>query len=322
MSEADLETGTSGIHHITAIAGDPRRNAAFYTDILGLRMIKQTVNFDNPKTYHLYYGDETGSPGTILTFFPMPDAPRSVRGSAEASQTAFVIPQAALAFWLNRLTEKNIPFEGPFTRFGEKTIVFLDPDGMTLELVAQPGIELHPGRDHADIPAEYAIRSFAGITIWSSDPDATGAVLGLMGYHKGETQAGMTRWNTGHTGFAPWIDVKDAGRIARHRSGAGSVHHVAFRAVDDAHQARMAEVIRNTGLNVTEQRDRHYFRSVYFQEPGGVLFEIATDLPGFSVDEPIETMGQSLKLPDWLELRRAELEAALQPLGLNSIVSN
>jgi glyoxalase family protein len=306
---------TSGIHHITAIAGDPQSNLLFYTDALGLRLVKKTVNFDDPGTYHLYYGDATGSPGTILTFFPFPGAKSGSRGAGEASQTAFAIPEASLSFWLNRLAEKGIAHDAPVTRLGEKVIAFSDPDGMVLELVAQSGAGEIAGYAASGIPAEHAIRAFAGVTLVSAKPEATGAVLALMGYRIEASGDGITRWSTGRAGTATRIDVKDAGQQAMHRQGAGTVHHVAFRAADDAAQAAMAEAIRASGLGVTEQRDRQYFRSVYFREPGGILFEIATDDPGFAVDEPVERLGQSLRLPHWLETRRTALEAALPPLG-------
>jgi glyoxalase family protein len=189
-----------------------------------------------------------------------------------------------------------------------------------LELVARSGTQSIPGRAARDIPAEHAIRAFAGITLWSARPDATGAVLQLMGYDVEASADGVTRWTTGRAGIATQIDVKDAGPMAPHRSGAGTVHHVAFRAADDASQAAMADAIRASGLGVTEQRDRNYFRSVYFREPGGILFEIATDDPGFAVDEPAETLGQSLKLPAWLEPRRAALEARLPLLSQKDVL--
>ena len=319
MIKTTARATTSGIHHITAIAGEPQRNLAFYTDVLGLRLVKKTVNFDDPGTYHLYYGDELGSPGTILTFFPFPGARSGSRGAGEASQTAFAIPEASLSFWLDRFAKRGIPHDMPAIRFNEQVIAFSDPDGMALELVARAGAGDVPGWESRVIPAQHAIRAIAGIRLLSAKPEATGAVLRLIGYDIEGVDDGLTRWKTGSHGLSARIDVMDANATAAHRSGAGTVHHVAFRAADDASQAAMADVIRASGLGVTEQRDRHYFRSVYFREPGGILFEIATDEPGFTVDEPLETLGQSLKLPDWLEFRRAELESVLPPLGHKSV---
>jgi glyoxalase family protein len=305
---------TAGIHHITAISGDPARNVAFYTNVLGLRMIKKTVNFDDPGTYHLYYGDGQGSPGTILTFFPWAGARPGRRGAGEASGTAFAIPPAAVPFWLERLATGNIPHEMPVKRFGETVITFSDPDGMMLELVAQTSVADSLGWSNGDIPEQHAIRGFAGITIWSPVPDVTGSVLSLMGYAEGAKDGEITRWSTGQPNLAANIDVRDASAVTRHQSGAGTVHHVAYRAADDAAQAAMAEALRARGLQVTEQLDRNYFRSVYFREPGGTLFEIATDAPGFTVDEPPEKLGETLMLPGWLEPRRKAIEAALPSL--------
>jgi glyoxalase family protein len=307
---------TAGIHHITAICGDPARNVAFYTDVLGLRMVKKTVNFDDPGTYHLYYGDGQGSPGTILTFFPWAGAHPGRRGAGEASGTAFAIPPAAVSFWLDRLAVRNIPHEMPVQRFGETVITFSDPDGMTLELVAQPSVADSLGWSNGDVPEQHAIRGFAGITIWSPVPDVTGAVLSVMGYAEGAKDGEITRWSTGQPGLAINIDVRDASSVTRHQSGAGTVHHVAYRAADDAAQAAMAEALRARGMQVTEQLDRNYFRSVYFREPGGTLFEIATDAPGFAVDEPQDKLGETLMLPEWLEPRRKAIEAALPSLKL------
>jgi glyoxalase family protein len=305
---------TSGIHHITAISGDPARNVAFYTDALGLRLVKKTVNFDDPGTYHLYYGDGQGSPGTILTFFPWAGARPGRRGAGEASGTAFAIPPAAVSFWLDRLVTRHVPHEMPVQRFGETVITFSDPDGMTLELVAQASVADSVGWSNGDIPEQHAIRGFAGITIWSPVPDVTGAVLSVMGYQQGASEGGLTRWTTGRPNLATTIDVRDASAITRHQSGAGTVHHVAYRAASDAEQADMAKALRAKGLQVTEQLDRNYFRSVYFREPGGTLFEIATDDPGFAVDEPLANLGETLMLPEWLEPRRAAIEAALPSL--------
>jgi glyoxalase family protein len=305
---------TAGIHHITAISGDPARNVAFYTDALGLRLVKKTVNFDDPGTYHLYYGDGQGSPGTILTFFPWAGARPGRRGAGEASGTAFAIPPAAVSFWLDRLGARHIPHDAPVQRFGETVITFSDPDGMTLELVAKAAVADSLGWSNGDIPEQHAIRGFAGITIWSPVPDVTGAVLSVMGYIEGAQEGEITRWSTERPGLATTIDVRDASAITRHQSGAGTVHHVAYRAASDSEQAGMVKALSARGLQVTEQLDRNYFRSVYFREPGGTLFEIATDDPGFAVDEPAETLGERLMLPEWLEPRRAAIEAALPSL--------
>jgi glyoxalase family protein len=298
---------TAGLHHITAIAGDPRRNVQFYQDVLGLRLIKKTVNFDDPGTYHLYYGDENGTPGTILTFFPWANAAPATVGAGEATGTSFVVPESSLASWMQRFTELNVPHAVPERRFDETTIAFSDPDGMTHQLVARA--DAAPGDDRA-------IRGFGGITLRSRHPDKTATVLTIMGYHKGATEGMITRWHAGDGAavLADVIDVEDASALPSGRSGAGTVHHVAFRATDDAAQDAMRNALIAAGMNVTDQLDRNYFRSVYFREPGGVLFEIATDSPGFAVDEPLANLGETLMLPEWLEPRRAAIEASLPPL--------
>ncbi len=299
---------TSGIHHITAISGDPMRNLAFYQDVLGLRLIKKTVNFDDPGTYHLYYGDKIGSPGTILTFFPWANAKQGITGAGESTGTSFVIPEISLAWWIRRFTELNVPHSLPSHRFGEITLAFNDPDGMAHQLVARAGVSSES--------ADNAIRGFGGITLRSIRPEKSAAVLTIMGYRKGVTEGTVTRWHSGDSTatLANFIDVEDASALPRGRSGAGTVHHVAFRAADDASQDAMRKALIASGLNVTDQVDRNYFRSIYFREPGGTLFEIATDAPGFTVDESVENLGQTLMLPEWLEVRRADIEAALPPL--------
>jgi glyoxalase family protein len=305
---------STGIHHITAIAGDPKRNVAFYTRVLGLRMVKKTVNFDDPGTYHLYYGDNAGSPGTILTFFPWANVAKGQRGGGEASETAFAVPPASITFWRERLDALGIPASIEHTPFGEEVIAFEDPDGMAHHIVGTETAAAIDGWSNRDVPAEHAIRGFFGITLWSLRPDSTAAVLSVMGYEQELSVDGASRWRAPTGGLAARIDVRNGSQLGRGRSGAGTVHHVAFRASDDADQADMVAALRGRGLQVTEQLDRNYFRSVYFREPGGTLFEIATDAPGFSIDEPAATMGQELKLPAWLEPNRAQVEAALPAL--------
>jgi glyoxalase family protein len=308
-------TATTGIHHITAIAGDPKRNHAFYTQALGLRMVKKTVNFDDPGTYHLYYGDEVGSPGSILTFFPWANVPNGRRGGGEASETAFAVPSGSMAYWNARLASLNIPHKLDKTPFGEEVIAFTDPDGMSHHLVATDSVDALPGHVSGDIPAEHAIRGFFGITLWSLHPDITAAVLSVMGYAEDKTVEGASRWIAPSNGLAARVDIRDSSQMPRGQSGAGSIHHVAFRAADDAAQESMVAALRSRGLQVTEQLDRNYFRSVYFREPGGTLFEIATDDPGFAVDESTATLGKELKLPAWLESSRARVESALPNLN-------
>jgi glyoxalase family protein len=304
----------SGIHHVTAISGAAERNLDFFTRVLGLRLVKKTVNFDDPGTYHLYYGDGPGSPGTILTFFPWAHASAGRIGSGETQETAFRIPAASLGYWTHRLIEKGVAHGAPEKRFGETVVTFNDPDGMGFALVAVSGAEAESGWSGGGIPAEHAIRGFHGVTLLVGEAAPTARVLtGVLGFREAGREGSLTRYQASATpgGF---VDLRAAGDFPRGRLGRGSVHHVAFRAADDAAQAEMAKAAQDLGLQVTEQKDRNYFRSVYFREPGGVLFEIATDAPGFAVDEAADSLGRALKLPPSLEPRRAEIEAKLPPL--------
>jgi glyoxalase family protein len=302
----------SGIHHVTAISGAAERNLDFYTRVLRLRLVKKTVNFDDPGTYHLYYGDTQGQPGTILTFFPWSHAAQGRLGVGETQETAFRIPAASIGYWTHRLVEKGVP-HALEKRFGETVLTFTDPDGMRFALVGVAGAESETawGRD---IPAEHAIRGFHGVTLLLAKADPTAAILQVLGFREVARDGSLRRYRA-DAPLGGHVDIREAGDFLRGRQGRGSVHHVAFRAADDAAQAVMAGKLAALGMHVTEQKDRNYFRSVYFREPGGVLFEIATDDPGFAVDEPAESLGTALKLPRFLEPRRAELEAKLPPLG-------
>ena len=303
-----------GIHHVTAISGAPGRNLDFYTRVLGLRLVKKTVNFDDPGTYHLYYGDAQGRPGTILTFFPWAHAAQGRLGTGETQETAFRVPAASLGYWTHRFVEKGVVHGALEKRFGDTMLTFSDPEGMHFSLVGVPGAETEHGWSNDDIPAEHAIRGFHGVTLLLGKATPTAQVLtDVLGFGAAGVEGALTRYRaTGAIGGH--VDLREVGGFPRGKLGRGSVHHVAFRATDDAAQAAMAEKAVALGLHVTEQKDRNYFRSVYFREPGGVLFEIATDDPGFAVDEPAESLGRALKLPRFLEPRRAELEAKLPPL--------
>ncbi|MGJ3263704.1 MAG: ring-cleaving dioxygenase [Salinarimonas sp.] len=302
-----------GLHHVTAISGEARRNRDFYTRVLGLRLVKKTVNFDDPGTYHLYFGDEAGSPGTILTFFPWANAAPGRAGAGETAETAFRVPKSAIGFWLARFVAHSVDHDGPTTRFGRPVVAFRDPDGMRLALVGVDGAEGEPARAHDEIDAAHAIRGFESVTLELTAIEGTAAVLTqVFGFAEAAREGGRVRFEgTAPVGAAVELVASTAGRP---RPGAGSVHHVAFRATDDAAQAAMAETLAGMGLPTTEQKDRNYFRSVYFREPGGVLFEIATDDPGFSADEPAESLGEALMLPPFLEPHRARIEAVLAPL--------
>ena len=303
----------SGIHHVTAISGAAERNLDFYTRVLGLRLVKKTVNFDDPGTYHLYYGDTQGQPGTILTFFPWAHAAPGRLGVGETQETAFRVPSAAIGYWTHRLVEKGVP-HALEKRFGETLLTFTDPDGMRFALVGVPGAESEQSWSNGDIPSEHAIRGFHSVSLLLAEAAPTAAILTVLGFREVAREGTLRRYRA-DAPLGGHVDIREAGDFLRGRQGRGSVHHVAFRAADDAAQAAMAEKLAAAGMHVTEQKDRNYFRSVYFREPGGVLFEIATDDPGFAVDEPAESLGAALKLPRFLEPRRAELEAKLPPLG-------
>ena len=307
----------NGIHHVTAIAGPARRNLDFYSRILGLRLVKKTVNFDDPTTWHLYFGDADGNPGTILTFFPWEHVAAGRLGVGETEVTAFRIPEAAVGYWTHRLVANGVAHDAPQKRFGETVLSFRDPDGMRLALVAVPGSESEPAWDNGEVPAESAIRGFHGVTLLLDKTETTAAILrDVFGFVEAGREGSTVRMRAEGTAHGGVVDLRAAGGFLPARMGAGSVHHISFRAGDDAEQARMVKTLVETfGLRPTEQRDRNYFRSVYFREPGGVLFEIATDAPGFAVDEPADDLGGALKLPAQYETRRAEIEAVLPALA-------
>jgi len=305
----------SGIHHVTAIAGKAVRNLQFYTQVLGLRFVKKTVNFDDPGTYHFYYGDRVGHPGTILTFFPWEHAAPGRGGVGFTHQTSFRVPASSIGYWTHRFVDKGVTHELPEKRFGETVLPFTDPDGMSLALVGTAGAESEPAWDGGDIPAEQAIRGFHGVTLLLDDAARTAAVLcDVLGFKDASRDGPLARFHASET-VGGIVDIREAKGFLAGRQGRGSVHHIAFRADDDASQAAMAEkLVAVHGLHPTQQMNREYFRSVYFREPGGILFEIATDQPGFAVDEPVEPLGHDLKLPPFLESRRKEIEAVLPEL--------
>src|ERR1700724_1291747 len=306
----------SGIHHVTAISGKAARNLDFYSRVIGLRVVKKTVNFDDPGPYHLYYGDRGGHPGTILTFFPWEHAAPGRGGVGLAQQTTFRVPASAIGYWTHRLVEHGVTHEEPEKRFGDTVLSFTDPDGMSLALVGGAGAEAEPAWSAGSIPAEHAVRGFHGVTLMVEDAARTAAVLtDVLGFKDGGRDGALWRLRASEA-VGVVVDIREAKGFLPGRLGRGSVHHIAFRAADDASQAAMAKKLTaDLGLRPTHQLDPPRFRSGYFREPGGILFEIATDAPGFAVDETIASLGKELKLPPFLEPRRAEIEAALPPLG-------
>ncbi|MDX7951826.1 ring-cleaving dioxygenase [Lichenihabitans sp. Uapishka_5] len=308
---------SKGIHHVTAISGPAQCNLDFHAKVLGQRLVKRTVNFDDPGTYHLYYGDAAGSPGSILTFFPWDGVSPGRLGAGETLETSFRVPAGSFAWWTERLRYGGAAVEAPVRRFGASVLSFTDPDGMRLALVGLEGIGAEPHWEHGGVPAEHALRGFHGVTLLVNDAAPTAGVLtDVMGFVAAGKEGATSRFLAPDVAIGGVVDLRVEPGLPRGRQGGGSVHHVAFRAADDAAQAEMVRKLRNDhGLATTEQKDRNYFRSVYLREPGGVIFEIATDQPGFAVDEPGETLGQSLKLPSFLESDRARIQAVLPELA-------
>ena len=304
-----------GLHHVTAIASNPQRNLDFYTQVLGLRFVKRTVNFDDPGTYHFYFGDDAGSPGTILTFFPWPNARPGSAGAGETTHTAFSVPLSALDFWKQRLADHGLaPIHS--ARFNEQVLTIADPDSMKLEIVAHPDAPAGKAPRFADVPPEHAIRGFFGVTLLERSLEGTAALLDLMGFGEIASEGNRHRFAADGTALGNHIDVVVDPAAAFGRTGAGTVHHIAFRAADDAAQLVWRDELARV-TSVTPVQDRDYFHSIYFHEPGGVLFELATDPPGFTLDEPLESLGEALCIPAWLEPRRRELEQRLAPLTLH-----
>ena len=315
-----MERQIPGVHHITAIAGDPRRNVAFYIGVLGQRLVKKTVNFDDPGTYHLYYGDEVGNPGTILTFFPFTGIPRGTRGVGQVAAVAFAIPAASLAYWRERLAAHGVTIEDAETRFGERVLAFADPDGLQLELVATEASASESVWAQGPVPAEHAIRGFHAATLWVRSHEPTRRVLTeLMGFRFAGEEGDRIRYAAGDSASG-LVDVVAMPAAPQGNGAAGTVHHIAWRTPDDAEQLEWRSELARHGLNVTPVRDRQYFHSIYFREPGGVLFEIATDPPGFAIDESVAALGTGLMLPPWLETHRAELAQILPPLDTEEIL--
>ncbi len=316
QSEGNREGGLpiSGLHHVTAIARDPQVNVDFYTGVLGLRLVKRTVNFDDPGTYHFYYGDGAGTPGTLLTFFPWPLAKRGSQGAGQATATAFSVPAASLGWWRERLARHHVAFEEPVRRLDEEVISLLDRDGLELELVAHEGAEQRAPWDGGPVPPEQAIRGFHGVTLTEWNPRVSAGLLGAMGFRQVAESGRRTRFEVGPGGAGSYVDLLGVPDAPQGRISAGTVHHVAWRVADDATQAHWQRTLADAGVHVTPVQDRQYFRSIYFREPGGVLFEIATDVPGFATDETVAELGGGLRLPPWLEPARARIEEALPPI--------
>ena len=311
-----MENRILGLHHITAIAGDAKRNFDFYTRVLGLRFIKKTVNFDDPHTYHFYFGDEQGSAGTILTFFPWGNEIQQGRkGSGMATEIGYSVPKGSLDFWIKRFEDNNVIYNKPAEKFGERYLTFLDPDGLKLELTEVDGDSRKPW-ETSDVNAEVATRGFHHITLTLKDKEPTAYILThVFGYQLVQTDGNRYRYSTDAVAEASVVDIVEIPSENRGFNANGTVHHVAFRVKDDAALMEFREKIVKLGLSITPQIDRNYFHSLYFREPGGVLFELATENPGFTVDEPLAELGQNLKLPAQYESQRDEIESVLVKLN-------
>jgi len=311
-----MANNIQGIHHITAIAGNAQRNHDFYTNVLGLRMVKRTVNFDDPGTYHFYYGNETGTPGTILTFFPWEGIVGGRTGTGMATEIGYSVPKDSLEFWVNRFKEKNVRQGQIAERLGEIYLPFEDPDGLKLELIASKyGDDRQPWVT-PEVPAAAATQGFHSVTLTLRSIKPTATILtDIFGYELKEQEGSRYRFVTSAVPTANVVDLVEAPDEARGHQGGGTNHHVAFRVPNEEVQMEFREKIVKKGLNITPKIDRDYFFSLYFREPGGVLFEIATDNPGFTVDEPLNELGTHLKLPVQHEPRRKEIEKVLPVLN-------
>ena len=308
-----------GIHHVTAIAGDPQENVDFYTGLLGMRLVKRSVNQDDPATYHLFYADAVGTPGTDLTFFAWAGGRPGRRGAGQTVSVALCIPAAAIPYWQRRLEAAGIPLTAPTRRFDEEVVAFSDPHGLSLELVAAPGIEHRPwvAWEEGPVPPRFAIRGIHGITLQEAGSDPTQTfVSDTLRFHLAAEASGRLRFAVGSGGSGAILDLLPIPHEPRGLVAVGTVHHVAWRTPDAAQQRRWWDSLGTRSLGVSPIIDRFWFSSIYFHEPGGALFEIATDGPGFTVDEGRDALGTQLILPPWLEPLRPQIERGLPPLRL------
>ncbi|WP_375345775.1 ring-cleaving dioxygenase [Priestia megaterium] len=307
---------TAGIHHITAIVGHPQENVDFYAGVLGLRLVKQTVNFDDPGTYHLYFGNEGGKPGTIITFFPWANARQGKIGDGQVGVTSYVVPKGAMDFWEQRLAKFGIPAT-KMERFGEQYLGFDDPHGLHLEIVEREEGEKNTWQV-GEINSDVAIKGFGGATLLSVKPHETAQLLeDVMGLKKIGEEGDFIRFQSS-ADIGNVIDLKLT-TIGRGQMGVGTVHHIAWRAKDDEDQLEWQKYVADSGYGVTAVRDRNYFNAIYFKEHGEILFEIATDPPGFAHDESLETMGEKLMLPEQYETHRDQIERALIPFEVREL---
>jgi glyoxalase family protein len=311
-----MDSKIPGLHHVTAIASDPQRTLDFYVGLLGLRFVKRTVNFDDPGTYHFYFGDRRGTPGTILTFFPWPGARRGIHGTGQVEATAFAISPDSVGYWLDRFKQQHVTAEKSSTRFGEEVIRLADSDGLMIELIgSSSNAQIEPWPD-SPVPIEHAVHGFHGVSAALEGYERTARLLtDSFGYRLIEESGNRFRFaSPDNSAPGRIVDLLCQPDSAMGRVAAGSVHHIAFRAKDAAEQLQWRERLVDLGYNVTPVIDRTYFNSIYFREPGGVLFEIATEPPGFMLDEKLDELGTRLRLPSWMESARSEIEKILPPI--------
>ena len=313
-----MENNILGLHHVTAIANHAKRNLDFYTKIMGLRLVKKTVNFDDPGTYHFYYGNETGAPGTILTFFPWEGIGKGTNGSGMATHIGYSVPKGALEFWKKHLDDHKILYQQERI-FDEPLLSFQDPDGLHLQLIEPDATDNRSVWTTDKISENVAIKGFYNVTLTLQHASATANVItDVLGYKFQKQDGNRYRYATDSIDTAHLIDIIEDANIPRGLNAAGTNHHIAFRVKDDDTLMQVREKVLTAGLNITHKIDRDYFFSLYFREPGGVLFEIATDNPGFTVDEPLAELGSSLKLPKQYEPARQRIEEVLPKLNLLS----
>ncbi len=303
-----------GLHHVTSMAADANENNTFFTDTLGLRRIKKTVNFDAPNVYHLYYGDKVGTPGSVMTYFPFSQMPRGKRGVGEVGVTEFAVPTGSLAFWQEHLANHGVTRLRRDVSFGEARLEFDGPDGDGFALVESEDRD-RVAWTGTKVPETAGVFGFRGARFRLKDVAATGELLDYMGYQKAEVEGSVTRYVMEGGNAADTIDLEQVANAHAAAQGAGSVHHIAFAVDDRAAQLRVREALIQTGYQVTPVIDRNYFWAIYFRTPGGILFEVATNEPGFDHDEDTAHLGQALKLPSQYETNRAEIERALPPIG-------
>jgi glyoxalase family protein len=302
-----------GLHHVTSMAADAQQNSDFFTKTLGLRRVKKTVNFDAPEVYHLYYGDEAGTPGSVMTYFPFPHIAAGRAGAGEVGETYFAVPKGSLGYWKNRLGGLKVGGLSETEVFGEKRLRFAGPDRDAFSLI-EVDDDARSGWENGSVDASEAIKGFHGASLRLKDDGATRELLNFMGYQKIESKDGWSRFAVEGGNGADFIDIETVPSAERARQGAGSVHHIAFAVEDRAAQLEVRKALMDTGYQVTPVIDRDYFWAIYFRTPGGVLFEVATNEPGFDRDEDTAHLGEALKLPTRYEPHRAEISKLLAPI--------